>query len=521
MKLFNLKTILILIGFIWVALSFLWFSQKQTHQALITSAEKSLEFTKLDLIQKSKDLRFKLGQWGYNYQLVKTKGSDFDQDSFMASEFESIYFFKLEDNEFKPQWSKSKDLATVAIPKSIKSKLKAWTKEKLETQDFLYFSDDPSPKGSKVFFGFMIKDESMGEGLLLSSLDFNYVQLIPTSLNVYLIDTQGRFLSHPRREYIGQSASRWLTSETKNMFTKSMPAGFISAELIYKQKIPAIMSQAFVPTFVMFLGLMLIFGVLIFDIYMSSPFNSSIKSTIVQTNCDSNGSGKDNYASVLKLNEVRESLNKMSLLSSALKGRLDLASLEKADQTLFSDIKSDFEQLDQMLDSAYKVSQNNNFNETAINNIPDSVGMSVDNKIKINSNSPFVSQFNFDDTAKVSELSAGKKVDPKVNQNSDLLSKELEESLSAMKSFDDQDFNFEIGLEEFDLGETEFDDEMLDDELNIGSSHEEINQKGVVFQEYIGADSESNDWAKIIEELTDEINTAPLKPTQSQNVSGS
>lgn len=523
MKLLNLKTVLMMFGFLWIALSFFWFTQKQTQDSLVLNAENNLEFAKLEFLQKSNDLKFKLGQWGYNYNLVKTKGLDFDHESFANSDFESIYFFTLDNNEFKPQWSKSKDLATSTIPRSINSKLKAWTKQKLSTQDFIYFSDDPTPKGSKIFFGFLVEDSVMGEGLLLSSLDLNYVQLITGGLNTYLVDHQGRFLFHPKREYIGQSASKWLRSaSSENTITKSIPAEFISGEFIYKQKSPILLSQVLMPTLVMYLGLMLIFGVLIFDIYLSSPLKLS--GSNIDLDLDRNNglrSSKledESYKSVTKLNQIRESLNKMSLLSSALKGRLDLATIEKADATLIYDIKKDFEDLDRMLDETYK----SILNDGLKNNVPsDSVGESQD---KPNFSAATKLQ---DNNLSIPNLSAV--VNSNVeNKNILNISQEIQNSLNEFNDTDDSDFNFEIALEEFDL-----EDAMGSDETSSGedlteegqdSTSDFANGKGVVFQEYVGADVTvdigSNDWAKIIEELTDEINNAPLKPTQDEGARG-
>lgn len=528
MKLLNLKTVLMMFGFLWIALSFFWFTQKQTQDSLVLNAENNLEFAKLEFLQKSNDLKFKLGQWGYNYNLVKTKGLDFDHESFANSDFESIYFFTLENNEFKPQWSKSKDLATSTIPRSINSKLKAWTKQKLSIQDFIYFSDDPTPKGSKIFFGFLVDDSVMGEGLLLSSLDLNYVQLITGGLNTYLVDHQGRFLFHPKREYVGQSASKWLRSaSSENTITKSIPAEFINGEFIYKQKNPILLSQVLMPTLVMYLGLMLIFGVLIFDIYLSSPLKLS--GSNIDLDLDRNNglrSSKledESYKSITKLNQIRESLNKMSLLSSALRGRLDLATIEKADATLIYDIKKDFEDLDRMLDETYKSILNDGLkNDDLKNNDP--LGSVQETQDKPNFSASTKLQ---DNNLSISNLSTA--VNPNgENKNILNISQEIQNSLNEFNDGDDSDFNFEIALEEFDLEDAMGGDEISSDEDLAEEEQDSFsdlgNIKGVVFQEYVGADVTadigSNDWAKIIEELTDEINNAPLKPTQDEGVRG-
>ncbi len=526
MKLFNLKTVLMMFGFLWIALSFFWFTQKQTQDSLVLSAEKNLEFAKLEFLQKSNDLKFKLGQWGYNYNLVKTKGLDFDHESFANSDFESIYFFSIQNNEFKPQWSKSKDLAVATIPRSIKSKLKTWTKEKLAAQNFIFFSDDPSPKGSKIFFGFYVADTLMGEGLLLSSLDLSYVQLVTGGLNTYLVDHQGRFLFHPKREYIGQSASKWLRTENSdNTITKSIPAEFIGGEFIFKQKSPILLSQVLMPTLVMYLGLMLVFAVLIFDIYLSSPLK--LAGSTVDLDIDRNNGLKvaqledESFKSITKLNSIRESLNKMSLLSSALKGRLDLATIEKADATLIYDIKKDFEDLDRMLDETYKSILNDSLkNDGSLKDVVK--GKVISSTILDNTNG----------TASKSTSGFSPNED---NKNIHALGQEIQNSLNDFN--DNEEFNFDIALEEFDLEDTLDSEDLtegdLDDELSDGLSLKDLdlssgNGKGVVFQEYVGADMSadsesnlgSNDWAKIIEELTDEINNAPLKPTQDESSRG-
>lgn len=501
-----------LMGFLWVAVSFYWFSQKQTKEALFESAKDNLEFAKLELAQKSKDLRFKLGQWGFNYHLVKTKGLDFDHDSFASSEFESIYFFKKVDGEFKPQWSKSKDLASAAISRSLKSKLKTWTKENIISQEFLYFTDNPSAQGSKLYFGFIIQDDIMGEGVLLSSLDLNYFQLLSPSLNTYLIDPQGRFLFHPQKEYTGLSASNWLKSQnTENTVTQAIPAGIINGELIYKKKTPPWFDQVIMSTFVMLLGLLLIFGVLIFDIYITSPVSmlkgyKDLKSEMTAALAPSEVD-KDNLTATSKLDMVRESLNQMSLMSAQLKGRLDLATREKADKTLIHDINSDFSRLDQMLDETYK--------SLTLNDLK-SINKITNQNLNYVPKTPLTEIA--DETKKTSPLVANIDLFESLDEDHldfDLKEFELENSIDSdfkNEKFDNEDFD----IESFDYELSQKDESKESDHINKSKDQQSFKKtSGVVFQEYIGIDETSNDWAKIIEELTEEINNAPLKPTKS------
>jgi hypothetical protein len=491
MKFLNLKNVLILSGFLWVGISFYWFSKNETQEALNKMADMSISYANSDWLQRSKDLRFKLGQWSYNYHLVKTKGLDFDQEGFLKSEFENIYFFKFEDDGFKTQWVKSKDMASAVVPKSIGSKLKFWTKDQVLEKEFIYFSEKNGGQASKVYFGFPIVDDFMGEGLILSSLDLDYVQLLNPSLGVYVLDSKGKFLFHPKKEYIGQAGDRWVQSKKEsNVFFKSELAKGIDGEFIFSQKIEGIAAQTLMPTIVMFLGLCLIFGVLIFEIYMLSPL--ALKNEINISDLDSSKSdfNKEDYGSLLKLNEVRESLNKMSLLSSVIKGRLDLAANGELDSRLFEDIKMDFETLDQNLESTYRSSQvydQELATSTAIDDQPPQSDVVT---------KPVVSDTSMDNKggAPIQSL-----------QNAAQIMRE--------QGFGDgnaEDVEDHLGFE----NQVEFEDINFDDAgITFSDATDEVVGEGVVFQEYIGTDSETNDWAKIIEELTEEINTVEIKPT--------
>jgi hypothetical protein len=73
-----------------------------------------------------------------------------------------------------------------------------------------------------------------------------------------------------------------------------------------------------------------------------------------------------------------------------------------------------------------------------------------------------------------------------------------------------EDVEDHLGFE----NQVEFEDINFDDAgITFSDATDEVVGEGVVFQEYIGTDSETNDWAKIIEELTEEINTVEIKPT--------
>jgi hypothetical protein len=79
---------------------------------------------------------------------------------------------------------------------------------------------------------------------------------------------------------------------------------------------------------------------------------------------------------------------------------------------------------------------------------------------------------------------------------------------------DDVSEEFSVQLDNLAFGDNKND---LDEE---SKSYPSDQAEGVVFQEYLGAETEANDWAKIIEELTEEINTVELKPSNLASQSG-
>jgi hypothetical protein len=358
MKVINIKSVLILTGFLWVCFSFLGFTQLASENSVDQIADSHLKHAKSELLQKSKDLRFKLGQWAFNYHLVKTKGLDFDQDGFLASDFNDIFFFKLVGDDLKTQWIKSKDMSSAVVPRQLLNQLKPLSKEQILDKEFVYFSDKTTVHGPKVFFGFPIKDEMMGEGFVLGSLDLDYVNLISADLNTYLTDARGRFIFHPKKEYIAQNSSHLTAQENKDVFVKTAQLSNLGLEFIYITPKAKVWVDTFWPMVVMCLGLLLAFGVLIFEIYMQAPLNLKTAVDISTSPLKSNESSKDEYGSILKLNEIRDSLNQMSLLSSVLKGRVDLAANGELNAKLFEDIKTDFDTLDKTIETTYRSSQN-------------------------------------------------------------------------------------------------------------------------------------------------------------------
>lgn len=521
-------------GFVWVALSFYWFVNQNLQTSKTTLADTNIQSAYEELTQTSEDLRFKLGQWAYNYHLVKTKGVDFDQDGFLASEFDDIYFFKLEETDLKTQWIKSKDMAAAVVPSGLSAKLKEWSKEDLLKKNFIYFTENIKTKGSKVFFGFPISDEVMGEGVILSSLDLDYVQLISPHLNVYLLDSKGRFLYHPQKEYVGQSPGSLVKSDNKNIFVKTSSVKSIDGEFIYRVKMDGVLAQTIWPTLVMFLGLALVFGILIFEIYMQAPLN--IPTSITNMSDQSSSLDKDEYGSILKLNEVRELLNKMSLSASVLKGRLDLATNGELDQKLFEDIKEDFENLDRTIELAYQKTQLIESDSTREKEaVKARLQAFAENPAKASlTEAAITTELTGDDDTRLGVRLGALQEAAQILKDQDLSSdfdmsddnfkeedlqtagttkdeSESEETFGAFEDIDFEDLNFESDLIAIDdESHSETWDDLLED------SGEDSQNKGVVFQEYIGPETEVNDWAKIIEELTEEINTAELKPTVSK-----
>lgn len=534
MKVINIKSVLILTGFLWVCFSFLGFSHLASKNSAEKIAESNLRHAKNELLQKSKELRFKLGQWAYNYHLVKTKGLDFDQDGFLASDFNDIFFFKLVDNNLKTQWIKSKDMSSAVVPRQLLNQLKPLSKEQILEKEFLYFSDKTKLHGPKVFFGFPIEDEQMGEGFVLGSLDLDYVNLISSELNTYMTDARGRFVFHPKKEYIAQNATHLTAQNNKDVFVKTAQLSNLGLEFIYITPKSAIWVDTFWPMFVMCLGLLLAFGVLIFEVYMQAPLNLKTAVDISSSPLKASEATKDEYGSILKLNEVRDSLNQMSLLSSVLKGRIDLAANGELNTKLFEDIKSDFETLDKTIETTYRSAQNlesgfsSDLNSKQSKATPSNSetaeslqqivggsssilipeGQAISNNSQVGSPSQSISQaalafkdqgFDLDDDEDLSDQ------DQTFESLMDFTDLDLEDDLGE---------EFSVQLDNLAFGDNK--NSVEDDFESVDSDQAE----GVVFQEYIGADSEANDWAKIIEELTEEINTAPLKPSDlaSQSV---
>ncbi len=504
MKIINIKSLLILAGFLWVCLSFMGFTQMVSQRSAENLAEIQIQHAQRELLEKSKNLKFKLAQWSYNYHLVKTKGLDFDQEGFLTSEFNDMYFFKFEENTLKTQWIKSKDMSSVTVPTPgrLLARMKSISQDEILKKDFIYFADKTSEQGPKIFFGFPILDDVLGEGVLLSTLDLDYVQLLSPDLNTTLLDSKSRFLFHPQKEYIGQSAKHLLSNNTNDLFEKKAKLPVLNLEFIYKVPKAKFAVEIFWPLVVTCLGLVLAFGVLIYETFMQAPINLKSAIDITSDSFKASESTKDEYGSILKLNEIRDSLNQMSLLSSVLKGRIDLAANGELSPRLFENLKNDFDVLDRTIESTYLASQDGQ----------------VTNPSKSN--------------PKFKELNANPNINQIVNADNKTEIPVAPTSISqAAAVFRDQGFDVESEFEnsatfdnlldfsELEIGEDfellEHESELQSDEIKSNPNFANKGQsKGVVFQEYIGADSETNDWAKIIEELTEEINTAKLKPTE-------
>lgn len=474
MKFLNIKFLLMVTAFLWVSLSFYWFSNSLIDQKSQEIAQNEINSAKFELLTQSRNLKFKLGQWTYNYNLVKTKGADFDNESYANSEFETIFLFNLKNGEFVPQWSKSKDVGLVKVPNSIYRQLKKMDKDSFLKGDYFFFSDDNQ---SKIYFGFPVADDELGEGAIVASLDQEYLSLLPSNSNTYLVDENNKFIYHPNSEYIAKSAKAWLSSNEKTLLVKSEPLSFIDGQLIYRKKLEGISAQMFMPTLVMMLGLLLIAGILIFEFFMAAPL--VVNADISAESLNSGGEEKDEYLSVLKLNKIRDSLNKMSLLSTVIKGRLDLASLGETDKKLMMDIKNDYDTLENLIDATYKESQKSLSSELSTEpseqfKISDAVNDSIDG-LDLDSYE--------DDTSGELEMDS--------SVNMDLEKTSVSKNQQALG----QDLNYQ----------------------NNGLDSES-DSEGVVFQEYLGEDTSTNDWAKIIDELTDEINNIEIKPKRDSNI---
>lgn len=519
-KILNLKTFLILSLFIWVAASFTFFNKQaaQKDQAMQTAKTVQALSQYMDLYKQ--DMRFKLAQWVYNYQLVKTQGIDFDQQAFLKSEFQSIYLMKWDGQGFDLQWVKSKEIGAQEIPESLLRQQKVWSFESLVQQKDFMFSGMDSKLGSQIYFGFPVDDPLVGKGVVVAVLDNEFLPLNFIDGNVAILDNQGHYLFHSRPEYIGKIAT--VNSGHKNLENREIyPIQDGAYDVLVVTEPENYLAELGAPIAILFSGMLLIIGIFLFDLYMNPFGNGEGNITLVSDADDEFAS--QGYASLLQVSELREKLNKMSLLSSALKGRLDLATLGEIDETLLQDLGNDFQELDQMIDESYRLSQKVNVGEVD--------GTSQDErKIVL---SPSESEMASKETQAPEEFSIEVKeplgeANEKVNANSSVLltSDDSVQASGVVKEKNQESYvesEKELSLEElpfamnselsFDL----FDDELFDEDIdgidikdhtkeNGVHSREEVS--GVVFEPYLTADgSESNDWSKVIEELADELNS--------------
>lgn len=282
---FNLKTLLTFLLFLWVSGSFIFFARKNIEKSRYEKAQIQAQSVKgyLDLYRK--DLRFKLAQWAYNYQLVQAQGIEFDQEAFLNSEFQSLFFFKHSENQFEVQWVKSKDIGGEEVPAPLMEKSRVWTfKDLVERGDFI-FSSQQSNLGGQVFFGFPVDDPVMGKGLIAATLDHEYLNLssllvlpqdsLQTVSPVRIGDSSGTYLFHPRSEYIGQEIVE--DQESHYLFPISDTDIHV---FVQKSEIPWLSFIGW-PIGVMLSGLLLLLGVLLFEVAQSQS-----KGLVVKTQAD-------------------------------------------------------------------------------------------------------------------------------------------------------------------------------------------------------------------------------------------
>ena len=536
---FNLKVLLTLLLFLWVSGSFIFFARKNIENSRYERASIQAQSVKDYLDLYKKDLRFKLAQWVYNYHLVKTQGIEFDQGAFLNSEFQSMFFFSYSKNQFEVQWVKSKDIGEADVPAVLLKKNKAWTFDELvKHRDFIFSSQQSNNLGAQVFFGFPVDDPVMGKGLIASTLDPEYLKLSSfldshhSSQNLFpakIVDSSGAYILHSKSEYIGQNA---IEDQDSHYLFPVLGTGL--RIFVQKSKI-SWLSFVALPVGVMLSGLLLLLGLLLFEVVQSLK-KGSVMTPFAGHPVKNGETGLDSHAyeAILKQGELRDNLNKISLLSSSLKGRLDLALVGNGDQDILNDLIHDFESLDNFIERTYKFSQEKT-DETPRRSkphvqkkpssrnpsprdfspkspsfkSPSLKSRSDEDGVKVSSESfeSHLGSSSFDmeppSSSENFEIGVSEKMEAKTQQIQEELLNFKEEHGGLDPSMRGKDLSFEIFDEEF-LEEEEWNlrspkPSSLDVSSGVSS--------GVSSEDSSDELSDNSNWSKVIEELTNELNS--------------
>ncbi len=343
----------------WATVSFAFFGHQLLNKTTFNEAKTSVTLTQSFFEEYSKQIKFKLGQWSYNYQLKSNKGVEFDHAAFMEAEFDLIGFYSITDDESAPyekQWLKSKDFASNELSENIVTRMQTLSYEAVKSSAYVWMAGLDESGQSVVMMASAVNDAAIGTGLLVGVLDLERVPYGRISPDVVVLDSEGRFILHPRKEYMAQKASSVI---------KTIPEGELYAhegeawlhhrqngyDYVFRAEQKSLVGMAVWPLILMLLGLGFLVALPMLLQEEPEAFED-VKAfepkTAEQSEIDFAG-----YESVLKVQNLRDKLNKMSLISSSLKGRLDLVSLGEIDQKLLKDIVTDFNTLDHVIDEAF------------------------------------------------------------------------------------------------------------------------------------------------------------------------
>lgn len=343
----------------WATVSFAFFGHQLLNKTTFNEAKTSVTLTQSFFEEYSKQIKFKLGQWSYNYQLKSNKGVEFDHAAFMEAEFDLIGFYSVSDDENAPyekQWLKSKDFAANELSENIVTRMQTLSYEAVKSSSYVWMAGLDESGQSVVLMASAVNDAAVGTGLLVGVLDLERVPYGRISPDVVVLDSEGRFILHPRKEYMAQKASSVIkTIPEGELYTHEGEAWLHHRQngydYVFRAEQKSLVGMAVWPLILMLLGLGFLVALPMLLQEEPEAFED-VKAfepkTAEQSEIDFAG-----YESVLKVQNLRDKLNKMSLISSSLKGRLDLVSLGEIDQKLLKDIVTDFNILDNAIDEAF------------------------------------------------------------------------------------------------------------------------------------------------------------------------
>lgn len=359
MSIKSYKVLLWGLALAWAAVSFVFFGHKLLNQTTFQEAKTSVVLSQSFFEEYSKQIKFKLGQWSYNFQLKSNKGVEFDHAAFMEAEFDLIGFYSVTEDEdlmYEKQWLKSKDFASSELPASLVERMQKLSYDVAKDSSYVWMAGLDESGQSVVMIATAVNDAAVGTGLLIGVLDLEMIPYSKASPEVVVVDAEGRFVMHSRKEYMAQKASALIKSIPEGeMFHKDGEAWLVSRhngyDYVYRAEQKSLMAMAAWPMVLMLLGLG--FLVALPMLLQDEPeafedVNAFEPKAAEQSEIDFAG-----YESVLKVQSLRDKLNKMSLISSSLKGRLDLVSLGEVDQKLLKDLVTDFSILDKSIDDAF------------------------------------------------------------------------------------------------------------------------------------------------------------------------